>query len=579
MFFQIESLSYRHPGVAETEPPALRDISLSIPAGEWVALVGANGSGKTTLARHLNGLLTPTGGKVMVEGLDTADLRNLPVIRSKVGMVFQSPEDQIVSSLVDEDTAFGPENLGVPPAQIRERVEEALRRVGMWEQRERSPHLLSAGQIQRVALAGVLAMQPRCIIFDETTAMLDPLGKSDVLEEMRELHQQGITLLMITHSMDEVAYADRVLLLHEGKLAFDGTPANLFKQTDLLEACHLEVPAAVGLGQLLQKYFPASPFDVLTLPELLDALPIHPSAGQNILAPQTPSPCEITDPIIEVDHLEHVYMAGTPFAHLAIDEISLKTQKGCAHGLIGATGSGKSTLLQHLNGLYLPQKGTVRVGNFSLNDPKVDLRGLRRYAGLVFQNPEAYFFEQYVGDEIAFGPRMLHGREGLRERVSRAMGWVELDFERFKDRQTITLSGGEKRKVALAGALAMEPGLLMLDEPTAGLDPYSRSALLKTLQQLQGHGMEIVISSHNLEDIAFLATHITILSNGRSLRTGLAADLFANEELLRQASLIAPSAARVAQALRQKGWPVTPLVLTLRQLDAALAALPGMKLP
>ncbi|MPN27053.1 Energy-coupling factor transporter ATP-binding protein EcfA2 [bioreactor metagenome] len=192
---------------------------------------------------------------------------------------------------------------------------------------------------------------------------------------------------------------------------------------------------------------------------------------------------------------------------------------------------------------------------------------------MVFQNPEAYFFEQYVGDEIAFGPKLLHGREGLRERVSRAMGWVGLDFEKFKDRFTSTLSGGEKRKVALASALAMEPGLLILDEPTAGLDPYSRSGLLKTLKQLQGHGMEIMLSSHNMEDIAALTTQMTVLSHGKSLQTGASAALFADAPLLSQAGLIAPAAVRVAETLRELGWPVDGSVLTLSQLDASLAAL------
>ncbi len=548
------------------------DISLQIREGEWVALVGANGSGKTTLARHLNGLFTPSQGKVLVQDLDSADPRNLPQIRAWVGMVFQSPEDQIVSSLVREDTAFGLENLGIPAEEIHKRVEDALIRVGMWEQRDRPPHLLSAGQIQRVALAGVLAMQPRCIIFDETTAMLDPVGKRDVLEQMRELHAQGITVVMITHSMEEVAFASRAILLDEGRLRFDGTPAELFARPDLLSACHLEPPPAVLAGQLLSRYFTGSTFTALTVTDLLRALPQKPNSS-SIRNPKADLPCAATEAMIVVAGLEHVYMSGTPLAHQAIQNISLSSQKGCAHGLVGATGSGKSTFLQHLNGLYLPQKGNVTVGPYSLNDPKVDMRALRRFAGLVFQNPEAYFFEQYVGDEIAFGPKLLHGREGLRERVRRAMGWVGLDFEKFKDRFTSTLSGGEKRKVALASVLATEPGLLILDEPTAGLDPFSRSGLLKTLKQLQGHGMEILLSSHNMEDIAALTTQMTVLSQGKSLQTGASAALFSDATLLSQAGLIAPAAVRVAQTLRELGWLVDASVLTLPQLGASLAAL------
>jgi energy-coupling factor transport system ATP-binding protein len=545
---------------------------LKIRKGEWVALVGANGSGKTTLARHLNGLFTPTVGRVLVQGLDSMDRRNLPRIRALVGMVFQSPEDQIVSSLVREDTAFGPENLGIPAEEIHKRVEEALNRVGMWEQRDRPPHLLSAGQIQRVAMAGVLAMQPRCIIFDETTAMLDPIGKRDVLEQMRELHAQGITVVMITHSMEEVAFADRAVLLHEGHLQFDGSPAELFARSDLLTACHLEPPPAVLAAQILSRHFAGITFSAMTVTDLLKALPQN-RAGSPFFTQNPSLPPLTAEAMIVVDGLEHVYMSGTPLAHQAIENVSFSSHKGCAHGLVGATGSGKSTLLQHLNGLYLPQKGLVTVGPYSLNDAKVDIRGLRRFAGLVFQNPEAYFFEQYVGDEIAYGPKLLHGREGLRERVSRAMGWVGLDFEKFKDRFTSTLSGGEKRKVALASALAMEPGLLILDEPTAGLDPYSRNNLLKTLKQLQGHGMEIMLSSHNMEDIAALTRQMTVLAHGKSLQTGASAALFTDASLLSQAGLIAPAAVRVAQRLREMGWPLDGSVLTLAQLDAALQAL------
>lgn len=571
LFFQIENLTYRHPGVAEMASPALCNISLSIQEGEWIALIGANGSGKTTLARQLNALLTPTSGRVLVNGLDTQIDKNIPLIRSNVGLVFQSPEDQIISSLVNEDTAFGPENLGVPTNKIRERVEAALRAVGMWEQRDRPPHLLSAGQIQRVALAGVLAMQPRCIIYDETTALLDPVGKRDVLAQMQELNLRGITIVMITHSMDEVASADRTVLLNEGQLVYDGSPVKLFRDEALLSRCHLEPPAALRLGKVLHKYFPDENFSTTQISDLLSKIPKNSSLQTQQQEIETLSLLSDGTSVIEINALQHTYMAGTPLAYEALKEVSFQTTKGAAHGLVGATGSGKSTLLQHLNGLYLPQNGTVRVGQFNLNEANVDIRGLRRYAGLVFQNPEAYFFEQYVGDEIAYGPKLMHGREGLRDRVKRAIGWVGLDFERFKDRLTLTLSGGEKRKVALASALAMEPGLLILDEPTAGLDPLSRNSLLKVLKQLQAHGMEVVLSSHNMEDIAFLAKNMTILAQGQSMCTGQVGELFTDSALLKQAGLVAPAGALVAKTLREKGWPIAVDVLTADRLDAALS--------
>jgi energy-coupling factor transport system ATP-binding protein len=237
-----------------------------------------------------------------------------------------------------------------------------------------------------------------------------------------------------------------------------------------------------------------------------------------------------------------------------------------AHGIVGATGSGKSTLLQHLNALYRPQSGSIQVGPYNFSDPKLDVKALRRFAGLVFQNPEIYFFEQYVGDEIAYGPKQLYGREGLRERVRNAMTLVGLDFEFFKDRITHTLSGGEKRKVALAATLAIQPRLLILDEPTAGLDPISRHNLHVTLKKFQASGIDMILSSHSMGDITQLTRNMTIMSEGRSLRTGNTAVLFNDAELIASASLGQPTVVRLSSAFREKGWPVPVSTVTNTQL-------------
>lgn len=569
MFIQIENLSYRHPGTEENLPSALNGISFAIKEGEWVAIIGANGSGKTTLARHINALLEPTAGEVLVDGLDTADAKNLAVIRSTVGMVFQSPEDQIVASLVIEDTAFGPENLALPSSQINERVEAALKLVGMWDLHERPPHLLSAGQIQRVALAGVLAMQPRCIIFDETTAMLDPKGRGEVLAQMKELHQRGITILMITHSMDEAALAERVILLDKGRLAADGHPETIFTDEALLKRCRLTPPAANRIAASIKRHFPATNPEGTDLQGILSSIPKNRSAKKNG-EPVLSSLPATSDPLIEIKGLQHRYMAGTPFENESLKNVEMTTHRGSAHGVVGATGSGKSTLLQHLNGIYLPQAGSVHVGSFHLEEQEVDVRALRRFAGYVFQNPESSFFEQYVGDEIAYGPKQLHGREGLRERVKKAMTQVGLDFEEFKDRMTVTLSGGEKRKVALACALAMEPGLLILDEPSAGLDPASRANLIQTLKSLQSKGVDIVISSHNMNDIAELTQNVTLLDRGTSLSTGETGEVFNDAARMKEAGLLQPPAALYAQALREKCWPVPLAAVTLEAIEKAL---------
>ena len=569
---QFDRVTYRHPGSPESAAPALKDISLTIERGEWVVLLGANGSGKTTLARHCNALLLPTSGRVLVNDKDTSSSHFLPEIRSQVGMVFQNPEDQMVATLIEEDTAFGPENLGVPSADIKRRVASALHTVEMDQYRNRPPHLLSAGQMQRVALAGVLAMQPDCIIFDESTAMLDPRGRVEVMEQMRLLHEQGITVLFITHFMEEAVRADRAVVLYQGSVEFDGKPNDLFADQPLLKKCGLEQPLTLQLMDALRCTNPLLAHLSTNFEKALVEIPTFPG---KFYVPDPDGAPSTDNALVAINRLGHVYLPGTPLEHTALEEVTMQVTAGKAHGLAGATGSGKSTLLQHLNALYRPQSGSIRVGPYDFSDPNLDIKALRRFAGLVFQNPEIYFFEQYVGDEIAYGPRLLYGKEGLRERVQNAMSLVGLDFETFKDRVTFTLSGGEKRKVALAATLAIQPKLLILDEPTAGLDPVSRHNLHLTLKKFQAGGIDMILSSHSMGDITQLTQNMTIMSGGRALRTGSTAVLFNDAELIDKASLGQPAVVRLGSAFREKGWPVPVSTMTNTQLLNALRRCSG----
>lgn len=232
---------------------ALGGVSLEIKRGEFVALLGHNGSGKSTFARHLNAILLPSGGRVLVDGIDTADDETLLQLRSTVGLVFQNPDNQMVASIVEEDVAFGPENLGIKNPELRQRVDDALRAVGMYEYRRHAPHKLSGGQKQRVAIAGILAMRPKCIVLDEPTAMLDPGGRSEVMAAIRRLCDgQGVTIVLITHYMEEAAMADRVVVMHSGKILTQGAPAEVFSQIDLLRSNGLDVPQPVELAALLR---------------------------------------------------------------------------------------------------------------------------------------------------------------------------------------------------------------------------------------------------------------------------------------------------------------------------------------
>ena len=252
---------------------ALDHVSFQVRKGEFVAVLGHNGSGKSTLAKHINAILLPGEGTVYVDGIDTSDGGMLWEIRQRVGMVFQNPDNQIVNNVVEEDVGFGPENLGVPTKEIWSRVEESLKKVGMYRHRKDCPNNLSGGQKQRVAIAGVLAMRPQCIVFDESTAMLDPCGRRDVLEAVREINEkEGITILWITHFMDEVTQADRVLVMNEGELVMGGKPKEIFSQTDKLKKYHLDVPQVTELADQLRKRGVPLPADLLTVDELVDSL-------------------------------------------------------------------------------------------------------------------------------------------------------------------------------------------------------------------------------------------------------------------------------------------------------------------
>ncbi len=270
---KAEHLTFRYPDEPADHPPVLDDINLEIAAGSFVAILGHNGSGKSTFAKHCNALLTPTQGKLWVDGLDTSDPDNLLAIRGTVGMVFQNPDNQIVASVVEEDVAFGPENMGIPPEEIRKRVDTALKMVGMYEWREHAPHLLSGGQKQRVAIAGVIAMQPKCIVLDEPTAMLDPAGRREVIDTATKLcREQGITVVLITHHMEECIGADRVIVLSNGAVVADGAPKQVFSQVDLLKREGLTAPVTVRLLHALRAHGMDVPLDALTVSDCADAV-------------------------------------------------------------------------------------------------------------------------------------------------------------------------------------------------------------------------------------------------------------------------------------------------------------------
>ncbi len=572
---RVENVRYEYASETAQPIPALRGLSLSVGRGEYVAVAGANGSGKSTLARHLNGLLVPDRGEVWVKGWNTRDTSRLRQIRSTVGMVFQNPDNQIVATIVEEDVAFGPENLGVAPGEIRARVDEALRVVGLEGERLRAPHLLSGGQKQRVCIAGILALRPEVLVLDESTSMLDPAGRRQVLDLASRLHREGLTVVAITHHMEEAAEAERLVVLEQGRVALDGSPRQIFARPEVLRPVGLETPQITELAHRLHRRDAGFPADVLSVEELVQG--VRARAGANrveVPAPTAEHP-NGKPPAIQVEAAEHYYLEGTPLEVKALDGASLEVRRGEILGIIGPTGSGKSTLVQHFNGLLRPSRGAVRIFGQDTRGA-ADLPALRRRVGFLFQQPEAQLFEHYVGDDVAFGPRNAGlSKPEVRERVRAAMESVGLGFEEFKDRLTLGLSGGQRRRVALAGVLALEPEVLVLDEPTSGLDPAARRELLGTLRRLRREqGVTLVVVSHDMEELAALCDRIAVVAAGRVVAAEPAAAVFGRVQQLRDLNLDVPAVTAAVERLRLEGFlSGSGAVLTVDEAEDVLARL------
>ncbi len=538
--------------------PVIRQLSLTIPQGEFTVIAGSNGSGKSTLLRVINGLLIPQSGRVITAGYDTSLKSNIRSLRQTAGMVFQEPENQLTATVVEEDAAFGPENLAYPREKMEQAVNEALELTGLLELRKRSTNALSAGQLQRLALAGVLAMNPRCLLLDEPTSMLNPRARHRFMELIRRLNRErGLTVVMVSHHQQEILAADRLIIMDRGGVARDGKPDLLFRDRDL-ESWGLVPPIALEASEKLHAAFPSFPA-VTEESQLCSALRDAGEGAISLLKKEYPlfrsrSFMEADrDEPVRVINLTHDYLKGTLLRHRALDDISFTLRGGETACLIGTTGSGKSTLLQHLNGLLLADEGEVRLMGLEplgRHTREKDVISLRRQIGLVMQRPEKQLFERYVGDDVAYGPRQ-QGVTGktLARRVKQAMDTVGLPFAEFKDRPVYALSGGEKRKAALAGVLAMEPRVLLLDEPSAGLDPRSRGELHRILAGLQKKGISLVIATHDMDEAALLGHQILLMDKGRIVLSGSPGQVFSQGEELRNRGLEAPFIKRIEEGL------------------------------
>lgn len=588
---ECRGVSFSYDGAAK----ALDGINLNIEDGEFFCILGGNGSGKSTFAKHLNALLQPDAGTVRVNGMDASDLELVYDIRSTAGMVFQNPDDQLVATLVEDDVAFGPENLGVPSAQIARRVREALKGVGLVGFERHETHALSGGQKQRVALAGVLAMEPRVLILDEASSMLDPRGRKGLMKACHALHNRGMTIVMITHFMEEAAEADRVAVFQAGRVAMLGKPEEILTWADELAQLNLDMPVSCCLGRALrekgvsvcaqvreadmvaeiaQAYAERSGTDIAGQPSASDShvLDNGSSAADGIAA---------SEPVIEISHLSHSYSLSArerrrwrkrsttadasskqalwgndPNSPWALRDVSLTVRRGEFLGLAGHTGSGKSTLVQHLNGLIRPQEGSVCALGLDLSNKK-DAAAVKAKVGVVFQYPERQLFAETVAQDVAFGPRNLGlPQDEVARRVASSLARVGLDLAAIGDKSPFELSGGQQRRVAFAGVLAMEPEVLVLDEPMAGLDPAARRDFLGLIDRLHREGLTVVMVSHSMDDLANCCDRIVVMNEGAVFAEGTPAQVFAHADELKSIGLGVPAAQRMALSLVQAGVPL-----------------------
>lgn len=561
----------------------LKGVDLTIKKGEFIALLGRNGSGKTTFSKQLNAILRPSEGTVTVDEMGTRDAEKLYEIRQHVGMVFQNPDNQMVAANVEEEVAFGPENLGMESDTIVARVKQALEQVRMWKRRKTAPNHLSGGQKQRIAIAGILAMHPDYIVLDEPTAMLDPKGRKEVMEALQRLNQeQEMTVILITHDMEEAALASRVILLADGQVRFDGTPEKFFGADVLLAEMGMEAPLSYRVRKIIdsdvfvEKVGDAREDEATTGKR--ENLSEYDKSGReweasselvdkkkNEMAEAETD--EKNQALLSLQHVSYIYSPGTAYEKVALDDVSLSLGKGEIVGLAGHTGSGKSTMIQLLNGLLKPTGGTVTFEGKNIHAKGYSGNYLRSRVGMVFQYPEHQMICDTVWEDVAFGP----GKQGLTEeacktRVEEALRFVDLP-EKYYQASPLQLSGGQKRRVAIAGVLAMHPEYIILDEPAAGLDAEGKREIFDRIRRMsREQGIGVLLVSHSMEDLAEYADRIIVLDDGKKILDDRPAQIFAKRETLADCGLDVPETVKLADKLRANGYQIPQNVIREKEL-------------
>ena len=535
----FDYLRYEEEGEEPEVNRAIDHVDLDIEEGKFIAILGHNGSGKSTLAKHINGLLVPTEGTLWVDHMDTASDADIWNIRQKAGMVFQNPDNQIIGTVVEEDVGFGPENLGVPTEDIWKRVDESLKAVGMTAYRHHSPNKLSGGQKQRVAIAGVMAMHPKCIVLDEPTAMLDPNGRKEVLKAVRELNKkEGVTVILITHYMEEVVFADDVYVMDRGHIVMHGVPKEIFSRVDQLKKYRLDVPQVTLLAYDLKEAGLAIPDGILTIPELVDALsrpeirvpkgwklPEHTPKKEKKELPQGKES-------IKLEHVGYTYNPGSAYEMHALKDVNLEIPQGQFVGIIGHTGSGKSTIAKLMLRFHDVSSGSILLDGKDIRE--LTQRELRKHISYVPQ--KAWLFSGTIASNLRFGNDEATDEEIRRAaKIAQAADFIEEKEEKYDSpiaQGGSNVSGGQKQRLAIARAIAKNPKIFIFDDSFSALDMKTDAALRKALHE-NVKDSTIILVAQRISTILH-AEQILVLDDGRIVGRGTHAELLAGCEVYQQ---------------------------------------------
>ena len=530
----VQGVTFTYHGA---DRPALRGVSFAQNAGEMIGVMGASGAGKSTLAKCLNRIVPEFEdgdfhGAIRIAG-ESLEVLRVCDVAPKVGMVFQDFESQLFSTNVAHEVAFAMEQVGMDRAEMDRRILPALEAVGLRGFEHRDPMSLSGGEKQRLAIASVLALRPSVIVLDEPTTDLDPEGRAEVFELIKRLRGQGLSLIVIEHESEELRAADRIVVLREGEIAADGPPSEVFARTELLTACGVRPP---GLGHALELLgIEAQPKSVdQAQDEIVRAYPrLARTAGGKVADSQPQPPSSRGQPFIGIENVSYSYAGGPR----VLDSIDLKVEAGEFLAIVGQNGSGKTTLAKHIVGLLQPATGRVTIDG----KDRAQMRPAEtaREVAYVFQNPDHQIFAATVEEEVAFGPRNFGlPDDEIRRRCDEALEAVGLQNERQSD--PFLLSKGERQRLAVASVLVLRPRMLILDEPTTGLDHREQLRMMALVRDLNRSGIAIVIITHTPWLVAEYARRVVLMRKGAKIFDGSVREFFMQDDLLRSSSFRAP---------------------------------------